>query len=103
MVDRPPGELIERSPDRCSAGLLGRDFTATAPNEKWVGDMAEVPTDEGKLYQATVINLSPAGCWATPLVSRRRVGGTDRISLPGRHQVLVRRRRRVLSDVLVFS
>lgn len=57
LVDRPPGELIELSPDRCSAGSLGRDFTATAPNEKWVGDMAEVPTDEGKLYQATVIDL----------------------------------------------
>jgi len=37
--------------------LLGRDFTATTPNEKWVGDMTEIPTDEGKLYQATVIDL----------------------------------------------
>ena len=37
--------------------LLGRDFTAAAPNEKWVGDMTEIPTDEGKLYQATVIDL----------------------------------------------
>jgi transposase InsO family protein len=37
--------------------LIGRGFTATAPNEKWVGDMTEIPTDEGKLYQATVIDL----------------------------------------------
>jgi putative transposase len=37
--------------------LLGRDFTATTPNQKWVGDMTEIPTDEGKLYQATVIDL----------------------------------------------
>ena len=37
--------------------LIGRDFTAAAPNQKWVGDMTEIPTDEGKLYQATVIDL----------------------------------------------
>jgi len=37
--------------------LLKRDFTATAINVKWVGDMTEVPTDEGKLYLATVIDL----------------------------------------------
>jgi putative transposase len=37
--------------------LLCRDFTATRPNQKWVGDMTEVPTAEGKLYTATVIDL----------------------------------------------
>ena len=34
-----------------------RDFTAPAPNVKWVGDMTEIPTDEGKLYLATVLDL----------------------------------------------
>jgi transposase InsO family protein len=34
-----------------------RDFTASAPNVKWVGDMTEIPTDEGKLYLATMIDL----------------------------------------------
>ena len=28
-----------------------------APNVKWVGDITEIPTDEGKLYLATVIDL----------------------------------------------
>jgi putative transposase len=37
--------------------LLQRDFTAEAPNLKWVGDMTEIPTDEGKLYLATAIDL----------------------------------------------
>jgi len=37
--------------------LVNRDFTAPAPNVKWVGDITEIPTDEGKLYLATVIDL----------------------------------------------
>ena len=37
--------------------LLRRDFTAVAPNTRWVGDMTEVPTAAGKLYLATVIDL----------------------------------------------
>ena len=37
--------------------LVKRDFTASAPNGKWVGDMTEIPTESGKLYLATVIDL----------------------------------------------
>jgi putative transposase len=37
--------------------LLRRDFTAPAPNLKWCGDITEIPTGEGKLYLATVIDL----------------------------------------------
>lgn len=38
--------------------LVKRDFTAAAPNLKWVGDMTEIPTECGqKLYLATVIDL----------------------------------------------
>lgn len=37
--------------------LLKRDFTASAPNTRWVGDMTEIPTAAGKLYLATVIDL----------------------------------------------
>jgi putative transposase len=41
--------------------LLKRNFTADAPNVKWVGDITEIPTgadDKGpKLYLATVIDL----------------------------------------------
>ena len=38
--------------------LLKRNFTAAATNQKWVGDMTEIPTESGqKLYLATVIDL----------------------------------------------
>ena len=37
--------------------LVNRDFTATRTNEKWVGDITEIPTACGKLYLATVIDL----------------------------------------------
>jgi putative transposase len=38
--------------------LVKRDFTASAINHKWCGDLTEVPTDEGKLYLATVEDLA---------------------------------------------
>ena len=36
---------------------LDRDFQATAPNEKWVTDVTFVPTDEGWLYLASLLDL----------------------------------------------
>jgi transposase InsO family protein len=36
---------------------LARDFTATAPNHKWVVDITYVPTQEGNLYLAGVLDL----------------------------------------------
>lgn len=37
--------------------LLNQDFTAKNPNEKWVGDLTYIPTDEGWLYMAGVEDL----------------------------------------------
>ena len=37
--------------------VLGRDFEAAAPNQKWLADMTYVPTDEGWLYLALVLDL----------------------------------------------
>jgi transposase InsO family protein len=37
--------------------LLNRDFTAARPNERWVADITEFPTLEGKLYVAGVLDL----------------------------------------------
>jgi len=37
--------------------LLNRDFYASAPDEKYVGDITYIPTNEGWLYLATVIDL----------------------------------------------
>jgi putative transposase len=46
--------------------LLKRDFTAPAPNMKWCGDMTEIPTDDGKLYLATVLDLFSRKLLACP-------------------------------------
>jgi len=48
-------------PDKAAApipDLVGRDFSAGSVNEKWCGDLTEIPTDEGKLYLATVEDLA---------------------------------------------
>jgi putative transposase len=37
--------------------LLGRDFTAEAPNKKWVTDVTYIPTAQGWLYLAVVLDL----------------------------------------------
>jgi transposase InsO family protein len=37
--------------------ILNRDFYASNPNEKWVGDITYISTGEGWLYLSTVIDL----------------------------------------------
>lgn len=48
-------------PDKAAAPIpdrLGRDFNAEAINQRWCGDLTEIPTGEGKLYLATVEDLA---------------------------------------------
>ena len=47
-----PDKAAEPVPD-----LVKRDFTAPKIDAKWCGDLTEVPTDEGKLYLAAVLDL----------------------------------------------
>jgi len=44
-----------------ASNILNRDFTTTAPNQKWVGDISYVWTDEGWMYLAVVIDLYSRG------------------------------------------
>jgi len=37
--------------------VLQRDFEAAAPNQKWLADITYIPTDEGWLYLALVLDL----------------------------------------------
>jgi transposase InsO family protein len=37
--------------------LLNRNFTVAAPNQAWAGDMTYIPTEEGWLFLAVVIDL----------------------------------------------
>ncbi len=39
------------------ADLVGRDFTAEAPNQVWTADVTYVPTGQGWLYLAVVLDL----------------------------------------------
>jgi putative transposase len=42
-----------------AANLLARDFTAEAPNARWVGDTTEfVIGESGKLYLAAIVDCS---------------------------------------------
>jgi transposase InsO family protein len=43
--------------DPVAKNLLNRDFTADAPNRRWVGDITYIWTAEGWLYLATLIDL----------------------------------------------
>lgn len=36
--------------------FIKQDFTASAPNQKWLGDITEIPTADGKLYVAAVLD-----------------------------------------------
>jgi len=48
-------------PDKAAApiaDLVKRDFSAEAVDQRWCGDLTEIPTDEGKLYLATVMDLA---------------------------------------------
>lgn len=40
-----------------AANLLAQDFKASAPNQKWAGDITYLWTDEGWLYLAVVLDL----------------------------------------------
>jgi len=48
-----PGRGRWRAPD-----LVKRDFPAGKINRKWYGDGTEIPTDEGKLYLASVLDMA---------------------------------------------
>jgi putative transposase len=62
---------------RPAPNVLDRDFTATRPNQKWVTDITYLPTSEGWVYLAAVLDLfsrrvvgwAMSDSLATPLVS----------------------------------
>jgi len=48
-----PDKAAGKAPD-----LLRRDFTARPrPNQAWVGDLTEIPNDEGPFYLASILDL----------------------------------------------
>jgi putative transposase len=58
-----------------AANLLNREFTATAPNQRWVGDTTEMLTSSGKFYLAAIVDLYArfAVGWAVSAVNDRHL------------------------------
>lgn len=46
-----------KHPHPVAPNVLERDFASSAPNQKWLADLTYVPTDEGWLYVALVLDL----------------------------------------------
>ncbi|MFE6692172.1 IS3 family transposase [Streptomyces sp. NPDC057743] len=53
---RPRRWSLTQAADGAVPDLVGRDFTAKAPGEQLVGDITYIPTGEGWLHLATVID-----------------------------------------------
>src|SRR4051794_38180932 len=42
---------------RIAPNRLGRNFTTQAPNQVWLAELTSIPTGDGGLYLATVLDL----------------------------------------------
>ena len=60
--------------------LVHRDFTAAAPGEKMVGDITYIPTWQGWLYLATIIDCHTKAVMAGRLTITTRLRSTSRRS-----------------------
>ena len=54
---RPPQRTTSDPRARFAPNILNRDFTAEAPNTKWVTDCTMISTQEGWLYLAVVLDV----------------------------------------------
>jgi putative transposase len=63
---RRKGTTIRVDGVRPAPDLVGRDFRARGPNRLWFADIREIPTGEGKLYLAAVVDCFSRACvgWA---------------------------------------
>jgi putative transposase len=52
-----PHTTQQRLGARIAPNLLDRDFSASNPNQKWVGDITYIETAEGWLYLAVILDL----------------------------------------------
>jgi len=52
----PNGITREDAAAQKSENLIQRDFKSSAPNQKWLSDITEVPCSDGKLYLSAVLD-----------------------------------------------
>jgi transposase InsO family protein len=67
---------IRRAGDPVAPNLLDRPFQATAPNQKWLADITYIPTQEGDLYLAPILDLYARKIvgWANGHHAQERIG-----------------------------
>lgn len=56
MNRKPNGITKSDAQAMKSENLIKQDFTAEAPNEKWLTDITEIPCKDGKLYLAAIFD-----------------------------------------------
>jgi putative transposase len=71
-----------------AANILDQDFSTTAPNQKWCGDISYVATAEGWLYLAVIIDL-----YARVVVGWAMGPSLNRTLVLGALQIAIQRRR----------
>ena len=60
---RPKRRSLTRQGRRAAVpDLVGRSFVADSPDEAWCGDVTQIPTGEGPLHLATVLDLFSRRC-----------------------------------------
>lgn len=52
----PNGITREDAAAQKSENLIQRDFKSSAPNQKWLSDITEIPCSDGKLYLSAVLD-----------------------------------------------
>lgn len=73
VVRRRRPQTTQSNPNATPApNLLDRDFTAGAPHRKWVADITYVPTDQGWVYPAVVLDLFSRGIVAWAMADQLR-------------------------------
>lgn len=80
LVDRPRKKFVVTTDSahglEIAPNILDREFTATGPNQKWVGDITYLRTPEGWVYLAVVLDLFSrfvVGWAVSPIIDRHLV------------------------------
>ena len=71
MRRRKPRTTDSQHPYPIAPNLLGRDFTATAPNRKWVAAITASGTQQGWLYFAGIVDVYSRRAIGYAMESRR--------------------------------
>ena len=87
-----PDKAADADPGPGAAGTSA----PSAIDQRWCGDLTEIPTDEGKLYLATVLDLGVAAAAGLRHGRASRLGAGQGGAVHGRRGARRRRRRRDL-------